>query len=102
MPADGFKTFDDFYPFYLGEHSLAVTRRFHVIGTTTMMGIIAYAVTSQKPRLLPLAILQAYTWSWFSHFVFEGNKPATWTYPIWSAMGDFKMFYEVISGQRSV
>ena len=41
-----------------------------------------------------------YGFAWVGHFFFEKNKPATFTYPAWSLMGDFKMFGETITGKR--
>ena len=30
----------------------------------------------------------------------EKNQPATYKYPLWSVMGDFRMFFETVSGRR--
>lgn len=32
-PAGGFKTLEDFYPYYLGEHCNQINRRLHITGT---------------------------------------------------------------------
>ena len=34
------------------------------------------------------------------HFFFEKNRPATFKYPLWSLMGDWRMFFETVSGRR--
>jgi hypothetical protein len=35
-----------------------------------------------------------YAFAWVGHFFFEKNKPATFTYAIYSLMGDFRMLFE--------
>jgi hypothetical protein len=35
------------------------------------------------------------------HFVFEKNKPATFQYPLWSLIADYKMFFLAIRGGLS-
>ncbi|KAJ3273322.1 hypothetical protein HDV01_004539 [Terramyces sp. JEL0728] len=97
-PAEGFKTLSAFYPFYLGEHANITNRRLHIIGTT---GVVALLTTSFfHPRLLLAIPLVGYGFAWFGHFVFEKNKPATFRYPIYSLICDFKMWSEVVSFQR--
>lgn len=53
-PAGGFKSFTQFYPFYLGEHSLPTTRRLHLVGTSLALTAFARATAS----LVPLAARQ--------------------------------------------
>jgi len=33
-------------------------------------------------------------------FFVENNKPATFTYPVWSLRGDLKLWWEVVTLQR--
>ncbi|HCS26438.1 MAG TPA: DUF962 domain-containing protein, partial [Spongiibacteraceae bacterium] len=37
IPDEGFKSFAEFYPFYLSEHSDATCRRLRVVGTTLVI-----------------------------------------------------------------
>jgi hypothetical protein len=40
-----------------------------------------------------------YSFAWVGHFIFEKNRPATFQHPIYSLMGDFKMWWQVITRQ---
>ncbi|MGO9417915.1 Mpo1-like protein [Roseiarcus sp.] len=95
-----FATFRDFYPFYLGEHRSAVCRRLHVIGSALVLVALAAAITTRNPWLMLLMPVIGYGFAWVGHFFFEKNKPATFTYPLWSLMGDWAMFFEVVAGRR--
>jgi hypothetical protein len=44
--------------------------------------------------------LVGYGFAWVGHFVFEKNTPATFKYPLWSLMGDFRLFFETVTGKR--
>jgi hypothetical protein len=34
-----------------------------------------------------------------AHFFIEKNKPATFQYPLWSFMGDYKMIWMMLNGK---
>ena len=92
-------TFAEFWPFYLQQHSLPSTRGWHYVGTTLAILTFLAAVIFQKWVLLPLPILCGYIFSWVSHGFIERNKPATFTYPIWSIVADFKMLLCFLTGR---
>ncbi|WVQ93518.1 hypothetical protein IAU59_000592 [Kwoniella sp. CBS 9459] len=46
-------------------------------------------------------VVGAYAFAWISHFFVEKNRPATFTYPVWSLRGDLKMWWEVVTLQRA-
>lgn len=90
-------TFSSFWTYYLKEHSRPLTRSFHYIGTG--LGIICIFIGAFYNNLFfILAPLCTYGFAWVSHFFIEKNKPATFTYPVWSILGDLKMFVLWISG----
>ena len=95
-----YKSFSDFYPFYIHEHSNRTCRRIHVIGTGLVVVVLVTALLTRNPWWLLLAPLIGYGFAWVGHFFFERNKAATFTYPLWSLMGDWRMFFETISGRR--
>ena len=93
------KTFEEFWPYYVREHSKKTTRTIHFVGTTAVMGLLAYAAVRRKAWPLFVAPLAGYGPAWFSHFFVEGNKPATFKYPLWSLKADFIMWGKIARGQ---
>ena len=87
------KTFDDFWPFYLEEHSDPKNRRLHFIGTFIVHVILFYVFATADFKALWLVPIVGYGFAWYGHFLIEKNRPATLRYPLWSLMGDFKLFY---------
>lgn len=94
------KTFKEFYRFYLTEHSKAGTRVFHFIGILMVFFVIGYVISSGKERFLWYVPIFGYGFAWLSHAVVEKNKPATFKYPVWSLMSDFKLFFELLTGRQ--
>ena len=94
-----YATFKAFYPFYLSQHSKPITRKLHYMGTSLVIALLAFALTSgQFKALLWLPIL-GYSFAWVGHFFFEKNKPATFTYPSYSLLADFVMLFEAVTGK---
>lgn len=94
-----FASFEEFYPFYLGEHANRTSRRLHVTGTSLAILLIVYALVTAHWWLIPLAVAQGYAWAWVGHFMFEKNRPATFQHPWWSYRGDLRMLREVYTGK---
>ncbi|MBC7537899.1 MAG: DUF962 domain-containing protein [Bacteriovorax sp.] len=91
-----FKTFDDFWPFYMDEHANPLNRRLHFVGTLTVHLILFYVFATADFKLLWFIPLVGYAFAWFGHLIIEKNRPVTLKHPIWSLMGDFKMFYLIL------
>jgi hypothetical protein len=98
MSDTDFRSFEEFWPYYLREHSKEVTRALHFAGTTTAMVAIAAGVVLRRPALLIAAPVVGYGLSWIGHFFVEKNRPATFKYPLWSFQGDMKMWRMIVSG----
>ena len=98
--SEGFTSFRAFYPYYLGEHRDRTCRRLHFVGTSFALGFIVLAIVRAEPRWLLAALVSGYAFAWVGHFFFEKNRPATFKYPLWSLMGDFRLFFETVSGKR--
>jgi hypothetical protein len=94
-----FKSFSEFYPYYLSEHSDPVNRRLHFLGCWAVIIIVLYSLLAQVWAALILAPLVGYGFAWVGHLFIEKNKPATFKYPIYSLLGDWKMFSDIITGR---
>lgn len=93
------QSFREFWPYYLGEHSHHVCRKLHFLGTSIAVGFLALSAFTLNPFLLIPAVVSGYFWAWIGHFVVEKNRPATFTYPLWSLIADFKMWGYMLRGK---
>jgi hypothetical protein len=95
-----YANFREFYPFYLGEHADPTCRRLHFVGSALIVALVAVVVARV---LSPWALLGipviGYGFAWVGHFFFEHNKPATFTHPFYSLLGDWVMFKDVLVGR---
>jgi hypothetical protein len=96
-----YNSFNEFWPHYVAEHSRPSTRVLHLIGTAIALGCVAYFIIVGKWWLFPLALIPGYGAAWIAHFFIEKNKPATFQYPLWSFMGDYKMIWMMLRGRMS-
>ncbi len=94
-----FTTFSAFYPFYLHEHRDKTNRTLHFIGTSLVILTLVALLLTGNLKLFFVAPLFGYGFAWVGHYVFEKNRPATFKYPLFSLAGDFRMFYELLTGQ---
>ncbi|KZN45140.1 DUF962 domain-containing protein [Pseudoalteromonas luteoviolacea] len=97
-----FNNFDEFYQFYLQEHSNRYCRRMHFIGSSLVLLALLICVVTQLWALLILIPVIGYGFAWLGHFIYEGNKPATFTYPFYSLLADWVMFKDIITRKISI
>jgi hypothetical protein len=96
---DRYRTFRDFYPFYLSEHRHPVCRRLHFAGSMLVVAAIAAALVTRNAWWLVAAPVAGYGFAWAGHFFFEKNRPATFSYPLYSLLGDWVMFGDIVRGK---
>ncbi|MEE4210830.1 MAG: DUF962 domain-containing protein [Parvularcula sp.] len=94
-----YQSYAAFWPHYLREHAKPGTRLSHYVGTALGLVAIAAAIFTGNLALLLLVPLLGYGFAWVSHAFVERNKPATFTYPLWSLMSDYRMFFLAVSGK---
>jgi len=94
-----FQSYEEFWPFYLSQHSKKSTRAWHFVGTSFVFICLIAAIVLLNGWFILLAPVIAYGFAWFSHYVFEGNKPATFGHPVWSLRADFRMYRLILFGQ---
>ena len=82
-----------------GEHSNRTCRRLHFVGSSTALALTGAAVVTGNWALIPVAVVQGYAFAWVGHFFFEHNKPATFKYPWLSFQGDYRMWWETLTGK---
>lgn len=88
-----FKSYEEFWPYYVSEHRDETSRKLHFIGTSLVIAM------APNPLLWPLLPVAGYGFAWLGHFKFEKNRPATFKYPLWSLRGDFRMWRKTLLGQ---
>ncbi len=94
-----FASFREFYPFYLGEHAHRTSRRLHFIGSCGVLALVGVALATLDPRWLLAALLCGYGFAWVGHLFFEKNRPATFKHPLYSFLGDWLMFADILRGR---
>ena len=93
------RTFSEFWPFYLREHSRPRTRALHYAGTSLVVLLLVFAVLTARWWLLLAVPIAGYGFAWVAHFSVEKNRPATFTYPLWSLAADFRMWWLWLTGR---
>jgi len=96
MTIKKYQSFKEFYPFYLSQHQNIICRRLHFIGSSLILLLIGYCVRNDFWQGLWFIPVIGYGFAWIGHFIFEKNKPATFTYPIYSLIGDWVMFKDIL------
>jgi hypothetical protein len=93
-------TFDDFFRYYVSQHSKPATRWVHFAATHLGAAIAALALLGRRPRLLALWPVATYLPAFASHWVIEKNQPVTLGGNVPFAMrGDLRMVTMMWSGR---
>lgn len=92
-------SFEEFWPYYLNEHKSSLNRNLHFMGTAGALAALTTAAITLNPLFLAAAPFMGYGPAWVGHFIVERNRPATFTYPLWSLRADFKMFGLMLTGR---
>jgi hypothetical protein len=94
-----FSSYEEFFAFYLREHSHPRNRVLHAVGTLLGVCTVAVPIALHHPWYALLWPAVSYGFAWTGHFLIEGNRPATFGHPLWSFMGDFHMLGLMLIGK---
>jgi hypothetical protein len=84
-------TYYQFWPYYLREHSKPLTRSIHYFGTALAIAMLGAGTILANGWVLLVAPVLGYGPAWCAHFFIERNRPATFRFPFWSLISDFRM-----------
>ncbi len=94
-----FDSFQEFYPYYLREHSHRTNRRLHFAGSSLVLLCLWLLVNTRNPWWALMGLLCGYGFAWIGHFFFEKNRPATFRHPVYSFIGDWAMYRDLWLGR---
>ncbi len=97
--ADQITNFNEFWDFYVQEHSKPMTRTLHFVGTTLGLFLLVWLIWSGMWYFFPLSFVVGYGFAWVAHFFVEKNRPASFKYPLWSFISDYKMIWYMLTGR---
>lgn len=92
-------SFAEYYEYYLTLHQNKWNRRLHVLGNLATVAYVVVVSCSKLWGLLLLAPIVVYPFAWIGHLVFEKNRPAAWSHPLWAKACDWVMIRDMISGR---
>ena len=96
--AEPIRSYAQFWPYYLREHAQVTTRAIHIFGTCAAVAFVAAAIALRNPWIALGALVAGYGPAWIAHFFVEKNHPATFRYPLWSLISDFRMTATWLAG----
>src|SRR5690554_4757020 len=95
-----YTSFREFYPYYLKQHRNPTCRKLHFIGSSLILAMVGWSLWSRDARWLLTLPIIGYGFAWVGHFFFEKNRPATFTYPLYSLAGDWVMWKDLLLGRQ--
>lgn len=93
-----FNNLEEFFPFYLSQHRNNFNRLLHIVGTLLANLIFVLSLLTGNYKYTTIAPIVGYGFAWIGHFCFEKNRPATFGHAKYSFLSDYKMVYEILSG----
>lgn len=94
-----FRSYDEFFGFYLQQHSDPANRVMHAVGTTLGFAVAIAAFATGHPWYALLFFPIGYGFAWTGHLLIEENVPATFGHPFWSFISDFRMLGLMFTGR---
>ena len=96
---NSFRSYEEFFDFYLQQHSDPTNRLLHATGTILGISVLTAALVTKRPKYALLFFPIGYGCAWAGHFLVEKNKPATFGHPFWSFVSDFRMLGLMLTGR---
>lgn len=93
-----FSSFREFYRFYLTQHANLTSRKLHLVGSLLGLVMAVAAILTGAWWLVLAGLASGYAFSWTGHFLFEKNKPATFNWPWYSFLSDWRMVWDTLKG----
>ena len=93
------RRYSEFWPYYLREHADPGTRGLHYFGTGLATAALLALIATGRLWLIPIGLFAGYGPAWIGHFFVEKNRPATFKYPLWSLISDYRMAFAWITGR---
>jgi len=94
-----FKSYEEFFVYYMKEHQHPGCRALHYLGTVLGTTLVLMSIFTGNYWFILAAILSGYGCAWIGHFGIEKNIPATFGYPGWSFISDYRMCYLFLTGK---
>jgi len=77
--------------------NLLPLRTLHFIGTTLVILIALWIILTGSWKFVWVVPACGYGFSWSGHFFFQKNNPAAFKQPFYSLLGDFTMWWEIVT-----
>jgi hypothetical protein len=95
-----FESFEDFFRFYVSQHSKPATRWVHFASTHAGAALGLLGIVRRRPLLLLAAPVATYGPAFLSHYLIEKNSPVTLSGNVlWAMRGDLRMITTMWRGR---